>query len=79
MASKRNQPKVADAIRRAMVSSGKSRYWIARESGVDEAALCRFAAGAGLRVESLEAVAAVLGLEIVVVKRESKRGESWPV
>jgi len=30
MASKRNQPKVADAIRRAMVSSGKSRYWIAR-------------------------------------------------
>jgi transcriptional regulator with XRE-family HTH domain len=66
MASKRNQPKVADTIRRAMLSSEKSRYQLARESGVDQAALCRFAAGSGLRTESLETLGWALGLEIIV-------------
>jgi hypothetical protein len=66
MASKRNQPKVADVIRRAMLSSEKSRYQLSREAGVDQAALCRFAAGSGLRTESLELLAQALGLEIVV-------------
>jgi hypothetical protein len=74
MVTKRNKPKLVDQIRKAIEASGKSRYWIARASGVDQATLCRFMAGSGLRVESLEAVALALGLEIVVVEREKKGG-----
>lgn len=72
MVSKRAKSKVADEIRRALKACGRSRYQISLASGVNQGALCRFAAGSGLRIESLEAVALALGLQIVVVKRESK-------
>ena len=44
-----------------------SRYELARESDVSEAVLCRFVNGkSGLSMESLDKVADVLGLEVVV-------------
>ena len=73
MATKRNKPNVADQIRKAVETSGLSRYEIWQRSGVDQAALHRFMVKrARLRIESLEAVADVLGLEIIV--RRKKKG-----
>jgi predicted transcriptional regulator len=63
-----------DTLRRAIRDSGKSRYRIAQESGLTQAALSRFVNRKnGLGVESAEALARVLGLRIVVSKaRKSK-------
>ena len=60
-----------DQIREAVRSSGMSRYYLAQQSGVDEAALSRFVHGAGLSMEGLDAVAEVLGLGVTV------RSDRW--
>jgi hypothetical protein len=74
MATKRDRPKVADQIRAAIKASGKSRYEIFQASGVDQAALHRFVVkGAGLKVDSLEAIAAALGLEIIIRRKKGTR------
>jgi hypothetical protein len=72
MANKRDRSKLVETIRRALVSSHKSRYLVGKESGVSPAALCRFVQGKGLKVESLERVAESLGLEIIAVKRKGR-------
>jgi hypothetical protein len=63
---------VIDEIREAVLADNRTRYQISKLCGVDQAALSRFAAGASLRVESLEAIATALGLEIVVRKRKAR-------
>ena len=55
-----------DQIRQAVRSSGMSRYYLSQLSGVPEASLSRFLGGAGLSMESLDAVADVLGLGVTV-------------
>ena len=55
-----------DQIREVVRSSGMSRYYLSQLSGADEAALSRFVRGAGLSMESLDAVAEVLGLGVTV-------------
>lgn len=66
---------VADVIRNAVISSKLTRYEIAKRSGIDQAALLRFVRGGSLRVESLEKLCPVLGLELSVsaVAEERKR------
>lgn len=59
---------VANELRAALLASDKTRYQVSQESGVDQAALHRFVGGGGLRIESLEALARALGLEIRVVR-----------
>lgn len=55
-----------------MVECGKTRYRIAQESGVSEAALSRFVNGKmGLNTASLDALADVVGLKIVICKPSS--------
>ena len=49
-----------------------SCYFLAQQSGVDEASLSRFVHGSGLSARSLDAIAEVLGL--VVTVRELPRG-----
>jgi len=57
---------LSDKMRRAILESGLSRYRIAKESGVDHAALSRFMAGkVGLSLASLDRMADVLGLDLV--------------
>ena len=61
---------ITEAVRRAIEESGLSRYAIAKASGVTQAALSRFVAGKrGLTTDTLDRLADVLGLEIVVRKR----------
>lgn len=68
MGTKRS--KLSDQIRRAIDASGLSRYRICKEIGLDEAVLSRFMQDkSGLSVKNLDAVASLLGLNIVAGKR----------
>ena len=62
--------KLLETIRAAIESADLQPAEIARRSGINKAALSRFIRGtAGLSVESLEKIAPVLGLQIVVRKK----------
>ncbi|MCE5276978.1 MAG: helix-turn-helix transcriptional regulator [Planctomycetaceae bacterium] len=66
---------IDDDIRKALAASGRSRYAIAKESGILESQLSRFLHGErGLNVANLQRLARVLGLEIIV--RQKNRRES---
>jgi transcriptional regulator with XRE-family HTH domain len=66
--------KFSDQLRRAVDASGLSRYRIAKEIGVSESLLSRFMSGKWLGEENLDALAALLGLNIVADKRPNKKG-----
>lgn len=66
------RPTITEQLKSAIAESGKTRYRIAQESGLSEAALSRFVNGErGLTTASLDALADVLGLELV--KRKPTR------
>jgi transcriptional regulator with XRE-family HTH domain len=57
----------SDQLRDLILSCGTSRYALARQVGVSESALSRFMAGKqGLTLATLDKLADVLGIEIVV-------------
>jgi transcriptional regulator with XRE-family HTH domain len=64
---------IADVIRDAVLQSELTRYEIAKRSGIDQAALLRFVRGGSLRIESLEKLCPVLGLELSVTAVADKR------
>ena len=53
-------------VRRAIKSSGLSRYRIAIEADVDQASLSRFMHGEGISTTTLDAVAKVLRIRLKV-------------
>ena len=56
---------ISEQLKRAILASGKTRYVIAQESGVSQAALSRFMSGErGLTLASVDAIAVVLKLEL---------------
>jgi len=58
-----------DQIRQAVLESGLSRYAIWKATGIDQGALCKFVHGErGLSCESLDKLAEVIGLQVVVRK-----------
>lgn len=66
--------KLLDTIRRAIETSGKTRYRIAQEAGIAQSQLSRLMSGeCGLNVETIERLAAYLGLEIVVRPKRGRR------
>lgn len=67
------------AVRAAIEQSGLSRYEVAKRSGVNEAALSRFMNGAaGLSLATLDRLAPVLGLRIVVDRpKPSRERRGW--
>ncbi len=63
-----------DAIRKAIETSGVTRYQIAKDTGITQAQLCRLMKGkTGLSIESLERVADCLGLRIVLQPKRRQR------
>jgi len=57
-----------DQIRQAVKDSGKTRYRISKETGINQATLSRFVAGKqGLSTKSLVALARFLNLTIAKV------------
>lgn len=67
---------LTDQIRKVIDAGDKSRYQIAKETGIDEATLSRFIHGkGGLSMEGLDAIGRCLGLRIVTDKPKAKKGE----
>ena len=63
---------MSERIKAAVEASGKSRYRIAKETGIAESALSRFMSGErGLSMQALDTLLEYLGLE--VVPREERR------
>jgi len=65
----------SDQLREAIERSGISRYRISREAGVSEGQLCRFMAGEGLSLRSIDALAEYLGLELTARAKQQKKGK----
>ncbi len=69
----RKPKKLSDQIRRAIGDSGETRYRIAQETGLNEAALGKFFHGQrGMSLESLDKLAEFLGLEVVTKRRKGR-------
>jgi transcriptional regulator with XRE-family HTH domain len=65
--AKKRPKKLSEQIRHAIETCGKTRYQIAKETGVDAATLCRFVKGRhGLSLDTLDRVAECIGMEIIV-------------
>jgi len=68
---------VLEQIREAIRQGKKTRYQISQETGILQSGLARLMTGEkGLSIESLEAVADCLGLEIIIRPkgRNAKKG-----
>ena len=71
---KKNIP-LTEQLRKAIESSGKTRYRIAKETGISEVTLCRFASGErGLSMGALDKIGEYLGLQIVADKPKARKG-----
>lgn len=68
---------VLDEIRRAIEASGKSRYRLWQETGIDQSHLSKLMSGtAGLSVESLQRLAEALDLEILIRPAKRRAGKA---
>jgi transcriptional regulator with XRE-family HTH domain len=64
---------LSDDLRKAIVESGWQQKEIAEAAGIERALLCRFLAGrSGFSMNSLDRLAAVLGLRLVRTKGAKK-------
>jgi predicted XRE-type DNA-binding protein len=64
---KEERVKLSDQVRRAVNESGMSRYAICKVIGMDQSIMSRFMNGkGGLQQDSLDALADLLELDIVV-------------
>jgi transcriptional regulator with XRE-family HTH domain len=67
---------ISDQIRAAIKKSGMTRYRLSKETGIDQAALSRFVHGAaGLSLEAIDRIGAVLGLEVVSKGTKKAKGK----
>ena len=72
--AKRRPMKLSDQIRQAIEACDKTRAEISRETGVDEATLCRFVQGRhGLLMETLDRVAECIGLRVVLEGKSARK------
>jgi ribosome-binding protein aMBF1 (putative translation factor) len=68
---------ILENITKAIKKSGKSRYQISKETGIDEAVLCRIVTGSGTgscSTKTADILCRYLGLELVA-KKSKKRGK----
>lgn len=61
-----------ELIRRQMENCGKNRAEISRNTGVEEAVLCRILQGGSCKSETLDALLPYFGFEIVQKKTKTK-------
>ena len=74
MAARTN--KLTDQLRRAIDESGRTRYEIAKLTGIDESALAKFYNGQrGLSMDALNALGECLSLTIVSRRKSDKKGK----
>jgi len=71
-----DEMRFSEQIRQAILNCGRTRYWIAKRSGVHQSQLSRFVRGeAMLTLDTLDRVAAVLGLEVTVPESPKQHRE----
>ena len=66
---------ILENIAKAIKKSGKSRYQIAKDTGIDQAVLCRIATGSGTgscSTKTADILCRYLGLELVAKKKRRK-------
>ena len=69
----RKRTKLSDQLRQAIETCGKSRYWLSKETGIDEATLSRFMHGkGGLSMPVLDRLGECLGLRITMEGQPDK-------
>ena len=67
--------KFSDQIRQAILASKKTRYRLAKETGIDTATLSRFIHGkGGLSIEAIDALANLLGWDLHTTDNNSRPG-----
>ena len=72
----RRTNKLTDQLRRAIDESGRTRYQIAKETGIDESALAKFYNGQrGLSMDALNALGECLSLTIISRQKSAKKGK----
>ena len=60
---------VSEQIRKAILDSDETRYRIAKETGIEEATLCRFMSGErGLSMMAIDCLAEYFGYKLVKAK-----------
>jgi plasmid maintenance system antidote protein VapI len=66
----RKPAKLSDQIRHAIETCGRTRYAIAKATGISQPTLSRFISGErGLPMKTLDRLAGHLGLEIIIRKK----------
>jgi len=66
---------ILESLAKAIKKSGKSRYQISKETGIDNAVLCRIATGSGngsCSTRTADLLCKYLGLELVPKKTKRK-------
>jgi ribosome-binding protein aMBF1 (putative translation factor) len=72
---RKKSPALTDEIRRAIDTSGMSRYRISKLLRIAESTLSRFMSGkTGLSFETLDRLAKLLDLHLAVGKKAKKKG-----
>lgn len=66
---------ILETIRQKIKKSGKTRYQIAKESGVSESQLCKVMQGKTVYCETADILLKYFGLELVAKKTKTQRGK----
>jgi len=65
---------IIENLAKAMKHSGKSRYKISKETGIDQAVLCRIINSGSCSTKTADKLCKYLGLELVPKKHKRKAG-----
>ena len=62
---------IIETLRKEIKTCGKSRYQISKDTGIDNAALCRIMQGGSCKAETADILLKYFGFELV--KKKSKK------
>ena len=74
--ARRKKKEISEELREVILAADKSRYRIAKETGLTEAGLSRFVNGvSGLSLDSIDKIGEFLDLEIGKKRPEKRKGK----
>lgn len=63
---------IIESLRKEIRTCGKSRYRISKDTGIDQAALCRIMQGGSCKVETVEILYKYFGFEMKPKKKKAR-------
>ena len=63
---------ILESITKAISKSGKTRYQISKETGIDEAVLCRIVSGGSCSMKTADILCKYLKLKLVSSKKKAR-------